>query len=418
MKRKGIKYYYFFRGSLDKHIEFYKGWVDIARKKDLLMEMVTTLYFLNYLNQQKLIKHYRSIPYIHIVVCPPFIASVFTFFFFFHKLLRHEKVIVHIRKRSPRPFELLKRIFKDRLRYLIELEGDIFAEREYLLAHPYKKGFYDDVTSRTKKKEPHFRDQLERADHIITVTQRLRDIQEDRYPGIGVLQKTTVMPTGVNTDLIRYSPDDRTRMRQELGIDDRFVLVYTGNAHYSWQNVHRTIEVFQLIKRELKPNAFLMLLVRAPDHEIVKEFIAELGLADGDHLLTEVPHTEMNGYLNAADLSILLRHYHPMNEAASPGKFGEYLGAGLPIITTGVVCNAHEVVEKGYGIILEDVDDNNEIIEKVRPYLEIDERRREEISGWAQERFSTDSYAEIYVNTMMSLAGNETTDLVQEPTDQ
>ena len=404
MKENDAKYYYFFRGSLDKHVEFYKGWVDVARKKGLPMEMVTTLYFLNYLKQRKLVKYYRKFDYVHIVVCLPFIASLFTFLYFFHKVVKYKRIVIHIRKRSPAPFEYLKKIFKTRVKYLIELESDIISEKEYLLEHPYKKDFYKDLINRTNKKISQIPVQLNKTDYVLTVTEKLRDLLDERYPHIGIKNKSGVIPTGVNIEAVHFSEDVRETMRRDLKIQDRFVFVYTGNAHYTWQNVYRTIEMFQLIKRTVKPNAFIMLLVREQDHWIVQEFIQQLKISEDDYLLWEVPHIDINKYLNAGDMGVLLRHPHLMNEAASPDKFGEYLAAGLPVIATTMAAYSDEIVQNNYGVILEDMDDDDEVLDKVVPFLKYDNKRRMKISEWAKEKFSTDAYAETYVKALWSLA--------------
>jgi glycosyltransferase involved in cell wall biosynthesis len=43
----------------------------------------------------------------------------------------------------------------------------------------------------------------------------------------------------------------------------------------------------------------------------------------------------MGSYLSAADIALFLRHNHTMNQVVTSGKLGEYLAAGLPVVTTG-----------------------------------------------------------------------------------
>ena len=402
------KYYYYFRGTLATHVDLYKGWVDIARNKGLPLEMVTILTFLTYIKQYQLVKHYRKFNYIHIIISPPKLYQIITFLFFFMKTVTNKQLVIHLRKQSPKPLDLLKKILKKRVKYIIELEGDPVSEKEYLIEHPYKEDFYkNDIDSANR----HIRElptRLNKADYILTVTEELKDLLDKRYPDINIKQRTSVIPTGVDVDKIYYSENTREKVRKELNLQDKFVIIYIGNAYYSWQNVYRTIEVFRLIKDKVKPTAFLILLVRKQDHPIVNDFIRELDISKNDYLLSVVPHDSIRSYLNAADLGVLLRHPHIMNEVASPGKLGEYFAAGLPVLTTKVVAKyPEEISENTYGIILNDMDDDDEILEKIVPFLKYDKEKRVEIREWARRKFSTDAYAQEYVNALIRLATNE-----------
>jgi len=149
-------------------------------------------------------------------------------------------------------------------------------------------------------------------------------------------------------------------------------------------------------------------LVRKEDHPIVNDFIWELGISEKDYFLGNVPHDTVPRYLNAADLGVLMRHPHIMNEVSSPGKLGEYLAAGLPVLTTYVVTKySQEISRNNYGIILDDMDDDDEILRKIIPFLEYNEERRTEISKWARSKFSTDAYSEEYVNALIDITKNE-----------
>lgn len=383
------------------HVDLYKGWVDIARKNGLPTEMVTILSFFKYIKQYRLVKHYRKFNYIHIIISPPKLSPIIAFLFFLVKAMTNKQLVIHLRKQSPKPLDLLKKIFKKRVKYIIELEGDPVSEKEYLMEHPYKEDFYKDDIDSANRYIRELPTQLSKADHILTVTEELKDLLDKRYPDINIREKTSVIPTGVDIDKIYYSENIREKVRKELNLQDKFVMIYIGNAYYSWQNVYRTIEAFRLIKNKVKPSAFLILLIRKEDHPIVIDFIRELGISKNDYLLSVVPHDSIRSYLNAADLGVLLRHPHIMNEVASPGKLGEYLAAGLPVFTTKVVAKYPEEISKNnYGIILNDMDDDEEILKKIVPFLKYDKEKRVEISKWARLKFSTDAYSQEYVNTL------------------
>ena len=399
------RYYYFFRGSLATHVDLYKGWVDTARKNGLPMEMVTILSLFTYMKQYQLVKHYKKYNYVHIIISPPILTQLTTFLYFFMKAVTSKRLAIHLRKQSPRALDFLKKIFKERVKYIIELEGDPISEKKYLIEHPYKKDFYKNDIENAIRHARGLSTRLRKADHILTVTRKLKDLLDKRYPGIYIKEKTSVIPTGVYIDKIHFSDQTRGKTRTELNLKDKFVMIYIGNAYYSWQNVFRTIEVFRIIKDKINQNSFLILLVRKQDHAIVSDFISELKVSTKDYMLCQVPHDDINKYLNAADLGVLLRHPHLMNEVASPGKLGEYFASGLPVLTTNVVAVYPEEISKnGYGIILNDMDDNDEIVNKITPFLKYDMEKRAEIGDWAKSKFSTDAFAQEYVNALRKLA--------------
>jgi len=316
--------------------------------------------------------------------------------------LLNKKVVVHLRKRSPAPFNFLKKIFDNRLRYIIELEGDYQSERDYLIEHPFKEGFYNGHIKDMTKEISRLKQRLENADHILAVAPKLKDVLVGRYPESNLQQKIDVIPTGVDCEKCYFSQEKRGKKRKSLGIENQaFVMIYIGNAYYSWQNVFRTIEIFKLIKEKVAKKAFLILLVRQQDHAIVKEFLDTLNIPSNNYILTQVRHDEIPEYLNASDMGVLLRHKHIMNEVASPGKFGDYTACGLPVLMTeGIATFSEQLTKTDYGIVLKDMDDDEEIIQRITPFIEYDKEKKAEISQWAHNNFSTATHSHTYVNVL------------------
>ena len=70
-------------------------------------------------------------------------------YFFYLCTTTSNKVVVHLRK----PFDMLKKIFTKKLKYIIEIEGDFESEIDYLSQekNQYKVGFYDNVIQNMQK---------------------------------------------------------------------------------------------------------------------------------------------------------------------------------------------------------------------------------------------------------------------------
>lgn len=99
-------------------------------------------------------------------------------------------------------------------------------------------------------------------------------------------------------------------------------------------------------------------------------------------------------YLCAADVGLLLREKHLMNEVASPGKFAEYALSGLPIIMTSSAGEWTEYVRNSRFIaIIPDLCDNRAVAETIQSFClaEFTNEDRKGFSEWAADRLSTEA---------------------------
>ena len=62
--------------------------------------------------------------------------------------------------------------------------------------------------------------------------------------------------------------------------------------------------------------------------------LEQLMVDDSDYKIMSVAHHEVRKYLCAADVGLLFRDRHILNEVACPGKFAEYMLTGLPLMMT------------------------------------------------------------------------------------
>lgn len=169
----------------------------------------------------------------------------------------------------------------------------------------------------------------QKADGWICVSRAL----VDRTATLADLRKPSlVVPCCHDPALFFYSEASREAKRSELGVNERYVVVYIG-LWRQWADPQRIIDCFRHIKKE-KPEAFLFVLTgdTAAALRDLHDF-----MSTGDACVRTVPHEQVGGYLCAADLGLLLRDSSPTNQVASPTKFAEYLACGLPVLrTTGI----------------------------------------------------------------------------------
>ena len=204
-----IKYIYFFRDDLTSHVGIYKSWVDTAKDK-LDISLFTILDTNTYLKQKKLVEFYRKQNVI-IKVIPKYFKLIYTILYFLFMTVKYEKVVVHLRKQSPKPFDLIKKIFPNKLKYLIEIEGDFESEIDYLSQdkNKYKDGFYEQIIAGMKKASSLLEKQFFKADGIFVVTEELKELFIKRYTKHELKDKIHVIPTGFDTT--KFLPDDTLR---------------------------------------------------------------------------------------------------------------------------------------------------------------------------------------------------------------
>lgn len=403
--RDKTKYIYFFRGTLSSHIGIYKSWVDLAIANGLQMEMLTVLNLMTYIKEYNEVRKYRNINCLRILISPhPIFDGMIISLYFILLSIKYKNIIIHVRKQNPNILDKLKVITKNVIKYIIEIEGDFESEAGYLKAHPYKPGFYDSYYDGAEKQKKLLPLALKKADHILVVTQNLKALFIQRYTGLHLKNKMSVIPTGADANKFYYSREIRNRYRKNLNIENKFVFIFTGNVYYSWQNLKRTLEIFKLLKdKEIVNDPFFLLLIRKQDFNIAQEFIDKIGISKSDYLLTNVNHDEVNGYLNTADVGVLLRDDHIMNHVSSPGKLGEYLSAGLPVLTSrGIADYSEKIQSSPYGVVLNNFNDDDEVITKFSYFL--DDNLREKRSEWAKNIFSVQAHAGTYLGLLKSLS--------------
>lgn len=185
------------------------------------------------------------------------------------------------------------------------------------------------------------------AEHVLAVSSVLRDRLVERY-GLDP-RRSTVVPCVADRDKFHLDERERVETRRELGLEDRFVVVYPGRFG-RW---HYTPETFAVVRGLMDADAKVHLLVLTPDLEAATALAAET-LPPGRYTIRSAPHHEVPRHLRAADLGILLRAPDPLNEVACPTKFAEFMMSGLPVlISAGIGDCSRFVAEQDAGAVLD-----------------------------------------------------------------
>lgn len=187
-----------------------------------------------------------------------------------------------------------------------------------------------------------------------------------------------VVPCGVATERFALSRLEREEMRQKLGVRDRFVLCYCGGLD-SWQCIGETLALVTALMRR-NPQVCFMLMTK-DDLSPWRVKLGQLGQDGRDYLVINADPGMVPRYLVAADCGLLIRRQDPVNEVASPTKLGEYLAAGIPVVTTRFAGDASTIIAStGCGIVTDDVRPSDSELSALEQFIRRTMERREAVA--------------------------------------
>ena len=204
-----------------------------------------------------------------------------------------------------------------------------------------------------------------------------------------------VIPTLASRKQFFFDPERRERTRRALGLQDRYVVIYSGNLRGHWQVPEKLVEAFLAIRR-VRPTARFLVLTQETDRRYIEPHLERGGVAAADVRMLSCPHAQVADHLCAADVGLLLRERHPVNEVAAPGKFAEYVLSGLPIIMTEGIGDFSEAMRATeLACVLPDLADAGDWRERVQGFCTRDFTlgQRADFSRWAAERFAVEERA-------------------------
>ena len=131
------------------------------------------------------------------------------------------------------------------------------------------------------------------------------------------------IPNGIETARFRFDPQARERVREELGVSDRFVVGNVGRLCYQ-KNQSFLLDVFsELVKR--KENGTLLLVGEGEDRAQLEEKAAALGIADS--VIFYGLSSRVNELLCAMDAFVLPSRFEGLAISAVEAQ-----ASGLPVL--------------------------------------------------------------------------------------
>jgi hypothetical protein len=165
-------------------------------------------------------------------------------------------------------------------------------------------------------------------------------------------EHTQVIPCCADVDRLSAAREEGEIIREELGLEDRPVMAYVGKL--SGRYMTREMVEFFTVARQLQPSLIFLVLTQE-NHEILLAEFARAEISSEDYRVTRAKPEDIGRYLSAARFALYFYRPTFSEIAASPTKVGEYLGAGLPIVSgPGVGDTDALLLENGVGVVVED----------------------------------------------------------------
>lgn len=191
---------------------------------------------------------------------------------------------------------------------------------------------------------------LARAAGIVVLTERVRkhlfgDVRDARVQ---------VIPCCADLEQIDAQRADRERVRKQLGVHGRAVLIYVGKFT-GWYMEREMVEFFASAREDI-PGLHFLILTQA-DHEVVEAEFRRLGIGEDERTIMRVAPARVGAYLAAADAAISFIRPSFSKISSSPTKIGEYLGAGLPVVCGAGVGDVDALLaDYGIGVVVDSFD--------------------------------------------------------------
>ena len=239
------------------------------------------------------------------------------------------------------------------------------------------------------------------SDGIVTLTEKIWPIIRN-WDGLKERQPAhQVVPCCVDLDLFRFSHEDRARRRAELGLGDRFTLVYSGSIG-PWYMTNQMADFFVELRRKKVDAHFLWLT--PGDAEIIRRAMTERGMGTENYTVKRAASADVASYLSASDAGIAFYKPGFSKLATSPVKVAEYLACGLPIvINSGIGDSEAQIKEQNLGALVNSFSEEHyasavDVVVSTRANAESSRRRSREA---AEDLFDLSSvgaerYASLY----------------------
>ena len=219
---------------------------------------------------------------------------------------------------------------------------------------------------------------------------------------INLNEKGVLIPIAVDTSFFKFNKDKRELFRNNLEIENKFVICFQGSLgrEHQWNNIFNYAEYFKQILNEVN-NAFLLILTENVDIGI-DDVMESFGISNSNYLVHTPVKKELPYWLSACDAGIHVMSKGPDSYTRLGVKVVEYLSCSLPILVNKNVGAAADIAAKfNLGVVL---DSKNKIL--LKKQLDYVQENKIQISlncrKYSEESFSVSQISNQYLKLYKS----------------
>jgi colanic acid biosynthesis glycosyl transferase WcaI len=229
----------------------------------------------------------------------------------------------------------------------------------------------------------------QRACAIVVVTEGIcerlleRGLPED---------KIHLIPNGANVDLFHFDSQARERVRQELGLGEKFVVIYAG-IHGVAQGLETLVDAARRLQHESQVH--FLLVGDGPKKAELVDLVSQFKLGNLT-LLDEQPRASIPALLSAADAAIIPLRKLEIFRGALPSKMFDSWACERPVLLSvdGEARQVMETAQAGIFIEPEDPDALAQAILELRDQPELRAQMGRSGRAFTEQHYSRQAQAE------------------------
>jgi colanic acid biosynthesis glycosyl transferase WcaI len=199
-----------------------------------------------------------------------------------------------------------------------------------------------------------------RARCVVVVTEGIQRRLWER--GFG--RKAVLIPNGANTELFHPDAQAGKLLRAELGLEDKFLIVYAG-IHGVAQGLETVLLAARLLslRPQEAPETHFLFVGEGPRKAGLLDLRDKLALSNVT-MLSEQPRSQMPAYLSAADLALVPLRRLELFRGALPSKIFDAWACACPVLLS-IDGEARQVLEQANGGVFIAPEDEEQMAQAV-----------------------------------------------------
>jgi glycosyltransferase involved in cell wall biosynthesis len=222
---------------------------------------------------------------------------------------------------------------------------------------------------------------LKRSDAVVVVSEAFRQhlLEREDLSGLVGAERIHVIPNRVDMARFEAVLARREELRERRGWSDSIVAVFVGSTA-AWHRLDSTMEIMARVMSELP--AVRLAVAVYPTTTEARELASRYSIPPERLDIATVPVADIPTLLASADLGLMFIEYHVSKSVCAPIKFGEYLAAGLPTVSSPHVGDTQSWIEREQLGVVADHGAPAEAASRIVEFLTSDDFR----DGTARER--------------------------------